>query len=80
MAKKKNKNLCSKCMVKHSPPTGKKCMAGKGQTGVETDSAGQKAEAGLVANSKLSSKKNLTLKSDKTPKFSSMCGTDVKNT
>ena len=84
MAKKKNKNLCSKSIVKHSPPTGKKCMTVKRQTGVEIDSAGQGAEAGLFTNSKLPSKKNLTLKSGKTslptPKFSSVCGTDVKNT
>ena len=66
MAKKKNR--CSKCMVKHSPPTGKKCMAGNRQTtGEVQDGAGQEVGSGLFTDSKLPSKNNLTLKSTKTP-------------
>ena len=66
MARKKNKNLCSKCMIKHSPLTGKKC-AGllEFSSGKATDTSGQEPAAGSSKNCKSPSKKNLTLKPTK---------------
>ena len=56
MTKKKSKNPCSKCLVRHSPPTGNKCSGLKGAAdgaagNIESDGAG------LLKNCKSTSKK-----------------------
>ena len=58
MTKKKSKNPCSKCMVRHSPPTGNKCSGLKGAVDpVAMDLDGQKDSAELLKNCKSTSKK-----------------------
>ena len=58
MTKKKSKNPCSKCLVRHSPPTGNKCSGLKGAIDeVAMDLDGKNDSAGLLKNCKSTSKK-----------------------
>ena len=58
MTKKKSKIPCSKCLVRHSPPTGNKCSGLKGAVDeVAMDLDGKNDSAGLLKNCKSTSKK-----------------------
>ena len=80
MARKKNKNLCCKCLIKHRQPM---AVEEHGSDKM-LDNSGQEAAPGSSINNKSPPKKNLTLKSIKAslpvPTFSGMNNTDVKIT